>query len=278
MTATLPQEAWPPATWPRSEHPVALLDCSQPWSADTPPFPADESPIVQWVKRMASHGTNHQRITTQLHIGTHIDAPLHWKEEGMDIASIPLERLYGPAVVVDISDTHHDFDVIRPSDIEARAEVRPGDILIIHTGYHRYYAGGEEPDLVRYFFKRPGGEQELADWLVERQIRWLGVDSSSPDHPMNSNTATWWPLVVEEAEETIGMPIGERFPLCCQTVMHRVLFAHDIPIVENLSGAVAQLIGKPAHMCAFPWKFAGGEAALVRAVAFRDLPAEQEIP
>jgi arylformamidase len=223
---------------------------------------------VQWVKRMASHGTNHQKITTQLHIGTHIDAPLHWREEGMDIASIPLDRLFGPAVVVDLSDTHHDFDVIRPADIEARADVQPGDVLIIHTGYHRYYAGGAEPDLVRYFFKRPGGEGDLAEWLVERQIRWLGIDSSSPDHPMNSNTATWWPLVVAEAEETMGVKPAERFPLHCQTIIHRILFESNILIVENLSGAVLQLASRQARVCAFPWKFAGGEAAFVRVVGF----------
>src|SRR5712691_8035576 len=146
----------PGVTWPADNRPVQLVDCSQPWNADTPPFPADEPPTVVWAKRLSSHGTNHQRITTQLHIGTHIDAPLHWREEGMDIASIPLAQLLGPAVVVDLSDTHGDFDMIRPADIEQRATVSPGDILILHTGYSRYYTGGAEPDLVRYFFKRPG--------------------------------------------------------------------------------------------------------------------------
>ncbi len=101
----------PGVTWPAGNRPVQLVDCSQPWNADTPPFPADEPPTVVWAKRLSSHGTNHQRISTQLHIGTHIDAPLHWREEGMDIASIPLERLYGPVVVADISDLVSDFHV-----------------------------------------------------------------------------------------------------------------------------------------------------------------------
>ena len=253
-------------TLPGTDKPVQLVDMSQPWNGDTPAFALDESPNVYWAKRLSSHGTNHQRITTQLHMSTHIDAPLHWREDGMDIASIPLERLVGPAVVVDISDTHGDFDVIRPKDIESRAKVSRGDILIVHTGYHRHYAGGSEPDLVRYFFKRPGGERELAQWCVDKQIRWLGVDSSSPDHPLNSNTRDYWPLVLEEGEKKIGMPAAVRFPLAEQTIMHRVLFGADTPIVENLSGAVAQFINKKVHVCAFPWRFAGGEAAFVRVV------------
>jgi kynurenine formamidase len=265
MTATLPMP-----DWPLTGRPVRLIDCSQPWSGDTPPLPVDEPPVVQWVKRMAGQGTNHQRITTQLHIGTHIDAPLHWRDGGLDIASIPLERLYGPAVVVDLSETHGDYGVIRPRDIEERAEVRPGDILILHTGYHRYYDGGPEPDLNRYFFKHPGGDGELGEWLVERQIRWIGVDSRSPDHPMNTNMAKWWPWIAGEAERAMGVDPFQRFPQQGQAAIHRILFAHDIPIVENLSGGVASLIGKRVHMCAFPWKFAGGEAAFVRAVAFTE--------
>ena len=50
-----------------------------------------------------------------------------------------------------------DFYLIQPEDVEARATIDPGDIVILHTGYHRYYAGGAEPDLTRYFFKIPGG-------------------------------------------------------------------------------------------------------------------------
>lgn len=263
MTAVVPG-----TMWPLTDRPVRLLDLSQPWNADTPPFPLDESPTVVWAKRLPSHGTNHQRISTQLHIGTHLDAPLHWREGGMDIASIPLDRLYGPAVVADVSDEFGDFGIIRPNDIEARVKVKPGDILIIRTGYHRYYHGGDEPDLVRYFFKRPGADRELAEWLVERQIRWLAVDSSSPDHPMNSNTRDYWPLVYQEAERVMEQSPADRFPLQDQTIIHRILFAHDIPIVENLSGAVAELVGRRTSVCAFPWKFAGGEAALVRVVAF----------
>jgi kynurenine formamidase len=260
----------PVATWPGTDRPVELVDLSQPWNGDSPAFALDEAPQVYWAKRMVSHGTNHQRITTQLHIGTHIDAPLHWREEGMDIASIPLAQLLGPAVVVDLSDTHGDFDMIRPADIEHRATVSPGDILILHTGYSRYYTGGAEPDLVRYFFKRPGGVRELGEWCVERQIRWLGVDSSSPDHPLNSNTRDYWQVVLEEAEQRIGGSVAEKFPLREQTIIHRVLFQANIPIVENLSGAVAQFVGRRVHVCAFPWRFAGGEAAFVRVVAFVD--------
>src|SRR5215217_2473164 len=39
------------------------------------------------------------------HVGTHFDAPIHWVSgrEGEDVASVPAERLIGPAVVIDKS-------------------------------------------------------------------------------------------------------------------------------------------------------------------------------
>ena len=46
-----------------------------------------------------------------LHVGTHIDSAMHFVSNGKDVASLPLERLYGPAVVADISDLVGDYDV-----------------------------------------------------------------------------------------------------------------------------------------------------------------------
>src|SRR5688500_4962513 len=45
---------------------------------------------------------NLSQISTGLHIGTHIDAPLHFIPGGMDIVELPLTQLCGPATVVDI--------------------------------------------------------------------------------------------------------------------------------------------------------------------------------
>jgi arylformamidase len=75
---------------------VRLYDLSQDWSWNTPAFPTDPNPVVRWVKRLSSHGTNHQAIETTMHVGTHIDAPLHWVENARDVADMPLERLIRP--------------------------------------------------------------------------------------------------------------------------------------------------------------------------------------
>ena len=55
----------------------------------------------------------------------------------MTIDQIPLEWLYGPAVIVDLRDVMNDLEVYTPAMIEERVNVKKGDILLLHTGWHR---------------------------------------------------------------------------------------------------------------------------------------------
>jgi kynurenine formamidase len=76
------------------------------------------------------------------HIGTHVDAPFHFHPTGGTIESVPLERLIGPAVCLDLS-TKGQEQPITPEMLEAaeqRAGVRvaEGDILLFRAwpGHH----------------------------------------------------------------------------------------------------------------------------------------------
>ena len=244
------------------------IDLSMAWSGDTPPFPTDPAPVVRWIKRLASHGTNHQLIETPLHVGTHIDAPLHWSDAGGDVSSMPLDRLAGPAVVADISDQVGDFSLISPATVEAAARIEDGDIVIVHTGYHRFAADAAAADGVKYFWKHPGAVRDLAEWVLDRRLRWIGFDMASPDHPLNSNLRGQIPAhLVLEGEAQLGMPVSSMFPPEWFQIMHVVLCGAGVPIVENVGGSIDALLGRRFTAFAFPWRFVGGEAAMVRVVA-----------
>ena len=83
------------------------------------------------------------------------------------MASIPLERLYGPAVIVDISDAVGEWDIIKPEHITSKMEVREGDILIYHTGFHHLV----DKDEVAYMCKHPGPSKEFANWALSMKLR-----------------------------------------------------------------------------------------------------------
>ena len=42
-------------------------------------------------------------FSTSEHGGTHLDAPVHFAEGGQSVDEIPLQRFFGPAVVVDVT-------------------------------------------------------------------------------------------------------------------------------------------------------------------------------
>ena len=117
---------------------MKIYDLSQPLNADCSFWPFYPPFEVKYIKRKSEHGVNAQYIMTSNHMGTHLDAPRHFVSNGKTIDEIPIEWCFGPGVIVDLSDMLDELDMFGPEDIEKRVEVRDGDILFIHTGWHRY--------------------------------------------------------------------------------------------------------------------------------------------
>lgn len=247
---------------------MRIVDLTQPFSMHTPGWVGYPSPKISYFQRLHTHGIVSQYIEMPLHVGTHLDAEMHIRSGGADIASIPLDRLVGEGVIVDISDEVEDWTLIRPEHITRKMEVREGDILIYHTGWWRYYTGGPEEDEVRYFCRHPGGGRELAEWIVAMRLRWTGFDCGSADHPMNTSIRYRRPDEARAYRLRTGRDPEEEFPAEDLFVMHHVPFRAGILHVENLGGEIAHVLNRRCLIGCFPWRFVGGEASPCRVVAF----------
>lgn len=258
---------------------MKIYDLSQPLNQDAPFWPFYPPFEVKYFKRKAEHGVNAQYIQTSNHMGTHLDAPRHFVTDGKTIDQLPLEWLYGDGVIVDLSDAVGELDVFTPEMIEERADVREGDILFIHTGWHRHAQWGNEPDEEKYIHRHPGPHFDIVEWLLEKKIHLWGVDMISTDHPMNLPIGRFlgkgglehWKRVTDQCTEKFGEDgMEELFPERAYQLTHNALFPHDCFHVENLGGEISapELQNKRITLGAFPWKFQGGEAAFCRAVAF----------
>jgi arylformamidase len=247
---------------------MRYVDLTHPFGHDTPPWMNLPSPLITVTSRFSTNGVFSQKVETVLHTGTHIDAPIHFIPGAADMASIPLEQLIGDGVIVDISDCVGEWDVIMPEHITSKVEVRKGDIVIYHTGFHHYYTYGDHPDEEKYMCRHPGGGKELADWIVDMELKWTGVDCGSAEHPMNNLVKVLRPDLRAEYERRIGMDVETKFPpetYCC---MHRVPFRKGIVHVENVGGDIDLLLNCRVKIGAFPWRFQGGEGSICRVVAF----------
>jgi kynurenine formamidase len=70
-----------------------------------------------------------------LHTGSHVDFTKHVQEDGETAVDVSLERVFGDALVVDLSfaAANHEISV---ADMEAQApELRPGDIVLVRTDW-----------------------------------------------------------------------------------------------------------------------------------------------
>jgi arylformamidase len=261
---------------------MKIYDLSQPLNQDSffwPYYPPFE---VKYIKRKVEHGVNAQYIMTSNHMGTHLDAPRHFVTGGMTIDEIPLDWLYGPGVIVDLRDEMDDLALYSPEMIEKRVKIEDGDILVLHTGWHRFGQFGDTPDEERYVHYHPGPHPDIVEWLLDRKMHVWGVDAISTDHPMNLPIGRFLgkgmhgqcDRVRAAAEKKFGGKKGvdKLFPDEDYQLTHNKLFPHNVIHIENIGGQIAlpQLQNKRLILGCFPWKFKGGEAAFARAVAFVD--------
>jgi kynurenine formamidase len=117
-------------------------------------------------------------------IGTHMDAPSHCIPGGIGIDQIPLEQLLVPCVVIDVSAQAFDQYQVSVDEILA-FEQRHGKIpehalVIFYTGWEKFW---HDPEKYRNDYHFPCLSKEVAQWLLDRNVAGMGIDTLSPDRP-----------------------------------------------------------------------------------------------
>lgn len=114
-------------------------------------------------------------LSMNVHTGTHVDAPLHMLAGGDTIETIPLERLVGPARVLDLT---HVKEFITKEDLEPFA-IQRGERILFKTS-----SSFSEDFLMDFVFLREDGAKYLADigiGLVATDA--LGIERAQAEYP-----------------------------------------------------------------------------------------------
>jgi len=206
-----------------------IHDISRPIGTGIPVWPGDTPFAFSFVSRIAEGASvNVGRIEMSVHTGAHVDAPLHFDDAGADAATVPLEPYLGPCVVADVRPGARG---ICPEDLPAGLDAA---------------ARRARRVLLRSYARRPTGfdehmahaTPELADWLAERGVLLLGVDTDSMD-----------------AFESKDLPA------------HRRLARRGIAILEGIDLSAVE----PGEydLVALPLRIQGADGSPVRAVLVR---------
>src|SRR3989442_1462786 len=245
-----------------------LVDLTQPWGDRMPTWPQFEAIQVTDITTHHRDGKSTVLVRTNMHTGTHIDAPIHYSPTGKHLGEIPRSEVYGIGLVVDLRPITRPWSYYSLKDVlgcvPKGEEIRQGDIVILYTGWDRYNWTKPSRDDVMYFDRHPGPMPEVCDYLVERKIKWFGGDLASMDHSLHVRVRYFRPDLVKEYEAQTGKPIDETLPMKDFEHVHYHMAKPNVPMLENLGGELAEGAGRRVNLRALPCRGNGGEGCLLR--------------
>lgn len=181
-------------------------------------------------------------LTLGDHSGTHVDAPAHFNSapDAATIDEVPLDRFFTEALCLDLSGKPLRSDItaedLAAAERETGSEIRPGDTVLIYTGFERHLPEGQG-----YLTEFPGLVKEAAEWLGRKGIVSFGVEALSPGRPYRNN------FLVHQVCRDMG-------------------FTH----MEGLTN-LDRLVGVGRfRFIGFPLRIRGGTGSPIRAVAWLD--------
>ncbi|MDF3054815.1 MAG: cyclase family protein [Gammaproteobacteria bacterium] len=180
---------------------------------------------------------------------THMDAPVHFVKGGRSISDFSLEELFNPAVIINLQSkvaSNPDY-VLSIEDVQSwehQYGVLPARALVIaNTGWYKRW-----PDPIQFLNKDangvmrfPGFSAEVAEYLLEKNIAGIGIDTLSLD-----------------------CGIEHDYPV------HKIILGADKFQLELLANLDA-LPESGAYIFTLPTKFKGAPEAPARVVGFVSL-------
>lgn len=147
-----------------------FIDLSQDIIDNMIVHPYDDKVKLYQDKYLEEDEYNNFRLEIGMHVGTHIDTPMHLTNSKTFISEIPLEKFAGKGCLLDVRGER-----IIGFKEEYTDVVNENDIVILLTNHSDKY-GTEE-----YYTNHPVINEDLADFFVEKNIKMLGMDLPSPD-------------------------------------------------------------------------------------------------
>ena len=216
------------------------------WPTSPSKFKLDQ---LSYGKTEAGFFYSANSFSTPEHGGTHIDAPIHFDKNGRTVDQIPLEQLFVPAVVIDVSEkTKNDRNYrLTSEDVLAfenvHGEIKPGTAVLLRTGWGKYwpdrkaYLGDDTPGDASHLAFPSFGESAARLLIEQREVVLIGLDTASIDYGQSKDF-----------------------------IVHRIAAKHNVPGIENIANM--ELLPDTGFMLiALPVKIEGGSGGPVRVIA-----------
>ena len=231
-----------------------VVDLTQPFDRNTIYWPTEDGfDLIRGKAGVADKGYYYSanRFQSAEHGGTQVDAPIHFYKDRQTVDTLPIQKLIGEGIVVDVSEAcAQDADYqITIEDLRRWETEQPRQlvdlIVLMRTGNGTHWQQRERylgtaargPEAVAQLHS-PGLGPSAAQWLAEhRAIKASGIDTARID---------FGPSRLFES--------------------HVNLFKHTIPAFDNVAN-LDKLPTEKFQVIALPMKIGGGRGGPLRIIA-----------
>jgi arylformamidase len=209
---------------------MRIIDISVPVNHKLPLWPNSSGLCLTRVAKIGKKSmVNETHIEMNAHVGTHIDAPLHFISRGLSIDGVPLDVFVGPVVVVYLPKVKE----VAAKDLEKLSLPKDTKRILFKTSNSILW----DQKVKKFKKDYVGLTADAASWLVKRGVKLVGIDY----------------LSIAKFTEAVAV--------------HKVLLGNSVYIIEslNLTGVKP---GTYKLIC-LPIKITNSEAAPARAVLIK---------
>ena len=188
-----------------------IIDISVPLRPQMPTWPGSVGfQLMRTMCLEAGDSANVSRLDCDLHVGTHVDAPWHFVEDGSTVEQLPLDSLIGPAIVAYLPKV----DAITAGDLAALGLSSGAKRLLLRTRNSELWAAGVTEFRKDYAALTP----DAARWVVDHGIRLIGVDYLSvqryDDSPLTHQILLEAGVIILEGLNLAGVQPGAYELIC----------------------------------------------------------------
>jgi kynurenine formamidase len=211
-----------------------LIDLTRLLNNEGSVYPGTFPPVFEIMNTVEKDGFTELKMSTVLHVGTHIDAPTHMIAGARSIDQFPIDKFFGKAMVIPC---HHKKEIDLSFIQTYEDRIAQIDFILFFTGWE------DKWNTKGYFQDCPTLTREAAKWLTQFKLKGIGIDSFSLDSVISAGKVT-----------------ADTFP------KHHILLEKEILLIENLTN----LNKLPDYDCWFqclPLNIANADGSPVRAIA-----------
>lgn len=149
---------------------MRFLDLSYEIENGMPVYLGDENIKLEKISDINNDGYNAITYSGNMHVGTHIDAPMHMISDDKYICDYSLDSFIDRGILIDVRGE---------KEIDLKDEyfklIKENNIVLLYTGFDKKYGERE------YYEDHPIISKEMAEFLVRKKVKMVGFDMPSPD-------------------------------------------------------------------------------------------------